>query len=138
MTLPGQGRNDAAKWLDKTARSSGLALVATLVILVVDVAAGWPLGDWRFQAILLVTAVAEAIALFATRALSRRVRGEGVDRSEKFLPAMAGIASLVASLGLMAAFGYLLGGIWRVLLPLGFICLMGVAIARSRSQRRRA
>lgn len=103
-----------------------------------DVSTGWPTGDWRFQAILLVTAVAEVVALISTRRLARRAREGGPDPSEKALPATAGIASLAASLGLMVALGYLVGGILGVLIPVGFTCLLAYAIVRGRRVRRRA
>lgn len=137
MTVPTPAQsNEAARWLDKVSRSSGLVLVATLAVLVVDVSTGWPRGESLFRAILLVTAVSEVVALIATRRLARRAREGGPDPSEKILPATAGSASLVGSLGLMVAFGYLVGGVLGILIPVGFSCLLVYAVARGRRMRR--
>ena|SRR5689334_9395352 len=128
---PGQAKS-AEYWLNRSTRSLRISLVAIVVVLVIDLTTGWPVGDWPFRAVLLVGAVADLLALL----LAGRARAERADFSGKALLGVAGISSLIGSLVLMGGVGYLLGGkLAAVLLPFGLVCVIAYAWAKHRRSR---
>jgi hypothetical protein len=110
-----------------------------VVVLVIDLTTAWPVGDWRFQAVLIVAAVADLFALLTVPRLAGRTPAELRSSSGKTLQIVAGIFSLLGSLALMAGVGYLFAGsLGALLTPVAFVCILGFAIAKSRRDRRRA
>ena len=125
--------NSAEYWLNRSTRSLRISFVAIVAVLVIDLTTSWPVGDWRFRAVLLVGAVADLLALL----LAGRARAERTDSSGQALLGVAGISSLIGSLVLMGGVGYLLGGkLGAVLLPVGLVCVMAYAWAKHRRARR--
>jgi hypothetical protein len=134
--VSGQAKS-AEYWLNRSTRSLRVSFVAIVVVLVIDLTTGWPVGDWRFQALLLVAAGADLFALFTVPQLAGRARTGAPDSSGKALPTVAGISSLIGALALMVGVGYLLGGrLGAVLAPVGLVCVLAYAMAKSRRARR--
>jgi hypothetical protein len=131
-------REKLARRFDKSARLAAIGLTPTLLVAVVDLATGALIDDRRLDLVLLASAGLGLSGAVSLRGFARRVRNDALPReSSPGLWARTAI-SILASVGVSSAIGYLVGGtVLAVAVPLALLLLSGVPVAIGLRRHRR-